>query len=138
MAGQVLPAALAQQVASDDLGVALSFEQSSLQEANALLITENAALSAEEHKLTRVIADERLEQQKIRAQSAEMRAELMLQRRAAAQDRRAAHMQLDLALGSLQREKEVSSSMARERDEHLAQQRHAAGRAHLLMEENQR
>ena len=138
MAGQVLPAALAQQVASDDAAVAARIEQSSLQEANALLITENAALSAEEHKLTRVIADERLEQQKIRAQSAEMRAELMLQRRAAAQDRRAAHMQLDLALGSLQREKEVSSSMARERDEHLAQQRHAAGRAHLLMEENQR
>ena len=45
---------------------------------------------------------------------------------------------LDLALGSLSREKEVSSSMARERDEHLAQQRHAAGRAHLLMEENKR
>ena len=134
----VIPADLAQSVHDDIVGTTLALQRSKLQEANAQLADENAVLAAEEQKLARYLQDERAEQHKIRAQSAEMRAELMLQRRGAAQERRSASMQLDLALGSLQREKEVSSSLERARDEQTNLSRLAAGKAHVLTEENQR
>ncbi len=99
---------------------------------------ENTALSEQGRKLEAELSERRLNEQKLRAASAERRSELMLQRRSSLKQQRDTEAQLRDSCVALQSERQENLALRGVRTRDEERHREAASRLRLMADENSR